>query len=306
MHQQVFQARTASGSHKLFCESNEKLHPARLDAVTTMKKELLRLERLAAELLRKPAPADAQGSVAISCTDDGQASVVFSFAATAEPLAPPALSAPPVLLVPPALSAPALSSPLADKQALPAQPFPLGPTTMAPDRAAAVASTSTSLPLDCGAEAAAAESGTIIESGSVRTALALAMASQAAEYDRLAATLDFLRAGSADAPTQPAWLKVLVHEQQVLISTIEQPMRVMLSLLRRGKGKTGFRSLAAHASPMQLTKHMCESVTSGSAHVGRASIREVEILLTLLNACVAGTKTMCCHGACPRRERRRK
>ena len=68
---QTYNKRTPSGSHLIFCSTNEKLKVERRDALDVMKKELVRINRLALELLHKQ-PAGAKGMVDIMYSSGAQ------------------------------------------------------------------------------------------------------------------------------------------------------------------------------------------------------------------------------------------
>ena len=64
-----------------------------------------------------------------------------------------------------------------------------------------------------------------VESEAVKAAVDKSIHKQQVELEQFAHVLDVLRSGSSAAPQQAAWMKLIVHGQQMLsVETIEQPL----------------------------------------------------------------------------------
>jgi hypothetical protein len=64
-----------------------------------------------------------------------------------------------------------------------------------------------------------------VESEAVKAAVDKSIDKQQVELEQFAHVLDVLRSGSSAAPQQAAWMKLIVHGQQMLsVETIEQPL----------------------------------------------------------------------------------
>ena len=211
----------SNGTHLLFCSHNERLGQTRVSAVAAMKVELLRIYRLTTDLLGQPMGSSHSigGFVDFDRVEGTRKPLVVfvpASAGSAVSLASPAPSAPSSLTTaqPPVLySIFSQRLPAALPPSLPAA----APSTLPTVEPSAAASSADAAVQPCVAA----------ESAAVRAAVALSVEQQQAEFEQLCTLLDSMRAGSSDAPTQAAWMKVLVHAQPLDAAAIEHPMAAL-------------------------------------------------------------------------------